>query len=115
MKKISNIVHPIVRREMNNFIRKNKSKKIIVLDVPLFLENKLNKKNDVIIFIDPKKNELIKRLKKRKNYNELLIKSFRELQMPIQIKKNKSDFIIKNNYLKSNIKQSIKKIIEKLV
>lgn len=115
LKKISNIVHPIVRREMNNFIRKNKSKKIIVLDVPLFLENKLNKKNDVIIFIDPKKNELIKRLKKRKNYNELLIKSFRELQMPIQIKKNKSDFIIKNNYLKSNIKQSIKKIIKKLV
>ncbi|MSP10876.1 MAG: dephospho-CoA kinase [Pelagibacteraceae bacterium] len=115
LKKISNIVHPIVRRKMNKFIKKNKSKKIIVLDVPLFLENKLNKKNDVIIFIDSKKNELKKRLKKRKNYNYLLIKRFRELQMPIKIKKKKSDFIIKNNYLKNSIKQNVKKIIEQLV
>ena len=115
LEKISNIVHPIVRRKMDEFIRKNKSKKIIVLDIPLFLEKKLNKKNDVIIFIDPKKNELIKRLKKRKNYNELLLNKFRELQMPSEIKRKKSNFIIKNNYLKSNIKKNIKKIIEKLV
>ncbi len=109
------IFNPIVRRKMDEFIRKNKSKKIIVLDIPLFLEKKLNKKNDVIIFIDPKKNELIKRLKKRKNYNELLLNKFRELQMPLEIKRKKSNFIIKNNYLKSNIKKNIKKIIEKLV
>ena len=37
---------------MNNFIKKNRNKKFIVLDIPLFLENKMNKKNDVLIFID---------------------------------------------------------------
>ena len=34
LKKISSIVHPLVRKKMNSFLRKNKKKKIVVLDVP---------------------------------------------------------------------------------
>ena len=45
---------------MNNFIKKNKNKKFIVLDIPLLLENKINKKNDILIFVDAKKKKLIK-------------------------------------------------------
>ena len=41
LKKISKIIHPIVRKKMKEFLRKNKNKKMIVLDIPLFLENKL--------------------------------------------------------------------------
>ena len=36
---------------MNSFLKTNK-KKFVVLDVPLLLENKLNKKGDVLIFVD---------------------------------------------------------------
>ena len=42
LKKIIKIVHPLVRKEMNKFLKKNKNKKAVVLDIPLFLENKLN-------------------------------------------------------------------------
>ena len=35
LKKISNIVHPIVRRRLNNFLKKNKNKKLVILDIPL--------------------------------------------------------------------------------
>ena len=55
LKKIVKIVHPEVRNSMNNFIKKNKNKKIIILDIPLLLENKINKKKDVLIFVDAKK------------------------------------------------------------
>ena len=54
---------------MNNFIKKNKNKKIIILDIPLLMENKINKKNDILIFIDAKKKEINKRLKKKSNLN----------------------------------------------
>ena len=37
---------------------KNKSKKAIVLDIPLYFENKLDKKKDVVIFISSKKNQI---------------------------------------------------------
>ena len=37
LKKIIKIVHPIVRANMNKFFRKNKNKKIVVLDIPLLI------------------------------------------------------------------------------
>jgi len=49
LKKIVKIVHPEVRNRMNKFIKKNRSKKFIILDIPLLIENKLNKKNDILI------------------------------------------------------------------
>ena len=60
LKKIVKIIHPEVRVSMNNFLSKNKSKKIVVLDIPLLIENKINKKKDVLVFIDAKKKKLIK-------------------------------------------------------
>ena len=54
---------------MNNFIKKNKSKKIVILDIPLLMENKINKKSDILIFVDARKNEINKRLKKKINFN----------------------------------------------
>ena len=44
IKKIVKIVHLEVRKKMNIFLRKNKNKKIVILDIPLLLENKINKK-----------------------------------------------------------------------
>ena len=44
LQKIVKIVHPEVRIRMNNFIKKNKHRKFVVLDIPLLMENKINKK-----------------------------------------------------------------------
>jgi len=64
LRKIIKIVHPEIRSNMNNFNKKNKNKKLIILDIPLLMENKINKKNDILIFVDAKKKEINKRLKK---------------------------------------------------
>jgi len=63
LKKIIKIVHPEVRNRMNNFIKKNRNKKFVILDIPLLIENKLNKKKDILIFVDAKKKEINKLLK----------------------------------------------------
>ena len=65
LKIISKIVHPIVRKNMYKFLKNNNFKKAIVLDIPLYFENKLNKKTDVIIFISAKKKLINAALKKR--------------------------------------------------
>jgi dephospho-CoA kinase len=44
LNKIVKIVHTEVRKKMNLFLRKNKNEKIVILDIPLLLENKINKK-----------------------------------------------------------------------
>ena len=88
LKKIIKIIHPEVRASMNNFLSKNKSKKIVVLDIPLLIENKINKKKDVLVFIDAKKKEINKKLKKRPNYNLKMFKKLKKLQLPLEVKKN---------------------------
>ena len=115
LKKIVRIVHPEVRTSMNKFIKKNKNKKFVILDIPLFLENKMNKQNDILIFIDAKKKEINKRLKKRNNKNLKIIKKFKKLQLPVEFKKKQSDFSIKNNFRNNSTKKSARKILEKIL
>jgi len=115
LKKIINIVHPVVRSRMNKFISKNKKKKIIVLDVPLLLENKIEKKNNILIFIEAKNKDIIKNLKKRKNYNLKIMKILKKFQLPLNYKKKKSDFVIKNNFKIQPVKKSVKLLKKKLL
>ena len=114
LKKISNIVHPIVRRRLDNFLKKNKNKKIVILDIPLYFENKLNKKKDIVIYIEARKEKILYHLKKRNNFNLSLINQFRSLQYSQKYKKKKSDFIIKNDYKIRTVKNNVKLILKKL-
>ena len=115
LKKIIKIVHYEVRKKMNNFLKKNKNKKIVVLDIPLLLENKINKKNDVLIFVESKKSETLRRLKKRKNFNMKILNNFQKIQLSLDLKRKKSQFIIKNNFKKNSVKIRVKEIIENLI
>ena len=69
LKKIIKTVHLEIRKKMNIFLSKNKNKNIVILDIPLLLENKINKKNDILVFVKSKKLDILKRLKKRENFN----------------------------------------------
>ena len=112
LKKIINIVHKEVRKKMSQFLKKNKNKKIVILDIPLLLENKINKKDDVLIFVESKNSEILKRLNKRKNFNKKLYKIFKNIQLPLDHKKKKSEFVIKNNFRKKTIIKKIKYILD---
>jgi len=115
LKKIIKIVHPEVRFRMNSFIKKNKNKKFVVLDVPLLMENKIDKKNDILVFIDAKKKEINKRLRKRNNFNLKVVKKFKKLQLSVEIKKKKADYIIKNNFKNNSVKKNVKKVLVKIL
>ncbi len=115
LKKIIKIVHPEIQKKMKIFIKKNINKKIVILDIPLLLENRINDKKDILIFVQSKKLEILKRLKRRENFNEKLIKKFKNIQLPLDYKKNQSHFIIKNDFSKKSLKKSIKLILMKIL
>jgi len=115
LKKINKIVHPIVRVEMNKFINKNKKKKMVVLDIPLLLENKIKKKDFILVFVDAKKKNIIRNLKKRKNYNLKIIKTLKKYQLPLKYKKKKSNFVIKNNFKLQPVKKNVKILKKKII
>ena len=115
LKKITKIVHPEIRKKLNIFLKNNKKEKAVILDIPLLLENKLNQNGDVIIFIQSKKLEILKRLRKRTNFDLDLLNKFKKLQLPLSYKKKKSQFIIKNNFAKKSVKEDIKSILKEVL
>jgi len=115
LKKITNIIHPEIKKRLSIFLKKNKKRKAVVLDIPLLLENKLNHKDDIVVFIQSKKSEIIKRLKKRKNFNLNLYDQFKKIQLPLSFKKKKSNHVIKNNFTNKLVKISIKRILKEII
>ena len=115
LRKILKIVHSEIKKKMNIFLKKNINKKIIILDIPLLLENKINEKNDILIFVESKKLDIFKRLKKRKNFKLELYEKFRNIQFPLDYKKKKSQFVINNNFTKKTVNNSIKKILKEIL
>jgi dephospho-CoA kinase len=79
------------------------------------MENKINRKNDVLIFIDARKKEITKRLQKRPNTNLKIIKRIKKFQLPVELKKKRSNFIIKNNFRDKYIKKNVKKVMKKIL
>jgi dephospho-CoA kinase len=115
LKSIGKIVQLEIRKKMNIFLRKNKKKKIVILDIPLLLENQINKKNDILVFVKSKKLEILKILKKRKHFTQKLLNQFKHIQLPLDYKKKRAQFIIKNNFTKKSVKIGIKKIIREIL
>ena len=115
LKKIVKYVHLEVRKKLFIFLNKNKDRKIIILDIPLLLENKINKKNDILVFVKSKKSDISKRLRMRKNFNPKLLSKFKNIQLPLNYKKKKSQFVIKNNFTNKSANKSIKRILKKIL
>ena len=115
LNKIVKIVHTEIRKKMNLFLKKNKNKKIVILDIPLLLENNINKKRDILIFVQSKQSEIIKKLKKRNNFNQKLFNRFKKIQLPLGYKKKKAQFVIKNNFTKKNVNVCVRNILNKIL
>ena len=115
LRKIVKIVHSKIRKKLNHFLWQNRNKKLVVLDIPLLLENKINIKKDILVFVESKKSDILKRIEKRKNFNKKLFKQFKKIQLSLDYKKKKSNFIIKNNFTKKSVRIGIQEILNKIL
>jgi len=112
LSKIVKIVHTEVRKKLKIFLKKNRLKKIVILDIPLLLEKKIYNKKTILIFVESRKSDIKKRLIRRKNFNQKIYNKFKKIQLPLDYKKKKSNYILKNDFLKKSVKNKIKKILK---
>jgi len=110
LSKLESIIHPLVRKKMISFLKTKD--KILILEVPLSIENKLSKYFDKIIFVDAKKKLRLKRYLKRNN-DQKIFETLDKNQLSPVVKKKASDLMINNNYSLAILKKSVKKFIEK--
>jgi dephospho-CoA kinase len=110
---LNKIIHPLVREKLIKFLEKNKNKKLVILDVPLLIENKLFKFVDIFVYIKTKSGPFNTRILKRKNLDQSFLKILRKQQVGEKIKEGYADFVIFNNS-KSKVKLQVKNIINKI-
>ncbi len=115
LKKISSVVHPLVRKKMKLFLNKNKKSKIIILDIPLLIENKLYKKKDILIFVKSNQNKVISRLKKRKNYNKKILLNLRKNQTKLLKKRKLANYIVENNFSPNIMRKKINSLKNRIL
>ena len=109
-------IHKEVQVSREAFIKKHtkKNKKIIFADIPLLLENKLEKSfHTVICIISSKKNRTKRVLKNKKFTKENLNKIFKA-QTTDKERKKRSQIIINNNKTKKDFIFSVEKVLTRL-
>jgi dephospho-CoA kinase len=106
IKKLEKIVHPLIRKKMRNFSRKNKKEKILFYEIPLLVENKLMNYFDIIIFLKAKRSVRLKRFKS-KGGEEKLFNLMNNKQLSDKKKIKFCDYVVVNeknlNILKKNL------------
>ena len=111
---LNKIIHPTVRKKLDFFLTKYKKNKLVVLDVPLLVENKMFNFVDIFILVKTGSSSFLSRIKKRKNLDKEFLNILKKQQTSEKIKENYADFIIYNSS-KNKVKLQVKKIIDKIL
>ena len=111
---LNKIIHPIVRKKLVLFLSRFKKKKLVVLDVPLLVENKMFNFVDILILVKTSSRSFLSRIKKRKNLDKQFLNILKKQQANEKIKENYADFIIYNSS-KNKVKLQVKNIIGKIL
>ena len=110
LNKLESVIHPFVKKEMRNFLKKKK--KLIFLEIPLLLESKLNNYFDKLIFVGANKNLRLERYLKKQGDKKIFI-LLDKRQLSKKKKKNICDYTINNNYSLAILKRNVKNFIKK--
>ena len=111
---LNKIIHPIVRKKLVLFLSRFKKNKLVVLDVPLLVENKMFNFVDILILVKTRSRSFLSRIKKRKNLDKQFLNILKKQQAKEKIKESYADFIIYNSS-KNKVKLQVKNIIDKII
>ena len=99
---------------MSIFLRENRHRKMVILDIPLLIENKINKKNDILLFVNAKKKIILKRIKQRKNYNKKIFNNLKQNQYSLLRKRKLANYTIDNNFSINIMRYKVKLLKNKI-
>jgi dephospho-CoA kinase len=111
---LNKIIHPIVRKRLDIFLSRFKKNKLVVLDIPLLVENKMLNFVDIFVLVKTRSNSFLNRIKKRKNLDKQFLNILKKQQVNEKIKEGYADFIIYNSS-KNKVQLQVKNIIDKIL
>jgi dephospho-CoA kinase len=104
---LNSIMHPAIVKKIIKEIEDNKKERLIILDIPLLYETKLEYLCDKVLVVCTDEKIQVERLKLRDKIEETLAEKIIDAQMPLIEKIKKADIYIENN---GDLKELLKKI-----
>ncbi|OQY42561.1 MAG: dephospho-CoA kinase [Fusobacteriia bacterium 4572_74] len=104
---LNNIMHPIIVKKIIEEIENNREEKLIILDIPLLYETRLEYLCDQVLVVCIDESIQVERIKVRDKIKEKLAQKIIDAQMPLMEKRKKADIYIENN---GNVEDLLKKV-----
>lgn len=114
-RQLENILHPIVKIEIQNFFDKNQDKPMAVASVPLLFETNMQSLFDKVILIVADEKIRLERLMKRNNLTEIEALERIKSQQSQESKIPLADFIINNSLTPESTKSQLLRILDAIL
>jgi dephospho-CoA kinase len=111
LRALEQIVHPAVAAMRLDFLRRNRSRPIVLLDIPLLFEKKGWKSVDQIVVVSAPAWKQRKRVLARSGMNYAKFSKIRKLQLSDAQKRQKADFIVKTGTLRNVTNAQVRQVI----
>tara|TARA_B100001059_G_scaffold69469_1_gene66558 strand:+ start:131 stop:715 length:585 start_codon:yes stop_codon:yes gene_type:complete len=114
IKKLEDIIHPLLKNDRLDFLGKNINEKIVVLDIPLLFETKGESQVDYVVVVSTSDNIQKQRVLERPDMTEDKFEKILLSQMPNEAKCKKADFIIDTSISIDDAKKQVLNILKKI-
>lgn len=111
LKALERIVHPAVAALRRDFLRRNRSRPIVVLDIPLLFEKRGWKSVDQILVVSAPAWKQRKRVLARPGMSYAKFAKIRKLQLPDAQKRKRADYIINTGGLRVATNAEVRQVI----
>ena len=112
LKLIEKIIHPLLIKSREKFIKENEREKLLIFDIPLLYETKAQIWLDYIITVFCSEKNQTERLKKRDDFDTRKINYLLSKQIPVNKKNEKADFVIDTDQNMQQVEKQVVNIIK---
>jgi dephospho-CoA kinase len=111
LRALEHIIHPAVYRARQAFLRKHRSRALVVLDIPLLFEKGGSKQADRIVVVSAPLWMQRKRVLARPGMTRAKFARIKALQTPDHVKRARADVVIETGCLRSETARTVRTLI----
>ncbi len=111
LRALERIVHPAVYHVRQHFLLQNRSRPMVVLDIPLLFEKGGAKQVDVTVVVSAPAFLQTRRVLRRPGMTAAKLKHIRNLQVPDHVKRQRADFVIDTGQSMTETRGEVRRLI----
>jgi dephospho-CoA kinase len=111
LRALERIVHPAVYHVRQHFLLQNRSRPMVVLDIPLLFEKGGAKQVDVTVVVSAPAFLQTRRVLRRPGMTAAKLKHIRNLQVPDHVKRQRADFVIDTGQSITETRGEVRRLI----